>query len=379
MELAVAGTPLQYAPNENVVLQSRRDPTRELTRYCFSIGDHIEPKDKIQLDSIGGWAGGMWLGASEDNGIPTMWRTKFMLLSGAITPLETRGVPQKADHRPEKANDQEFLSNGSRAYMVYAGDNMNYLSADRFSGMGIVELSALKGKNWETGEALNLQMHFFPEWNQWASRQKPFPKTIKEWESLIRKGLETARTQDQVTTGEEMLESVRIFRTYALNHIERNRQAIQSMRSVNTGGFYIGWNEKSRLYARQLEVPLEAEEAISRNAPDVSAEQKEDRELRRQELEMRREELKLQREQMEMLRKQSGMIEVAPTPELAPEAVPLPSLTPDVDTGVTYNVGDVTTVLGKEGLITEKKPFGKYLVEFGDKSTSTVTKADLGS
>lgn len=63
LNTATAQVPTSYT-SEETTLVSKRDPNRNLTRYVFCIADHIAPQDKVMLDSIGGYLGGVYVGAS---------------------------------------------------------------------------------------------------------------------------------------------------------------------------------------------------------------------------------------------------------------------------------------------------------------------------
>lgn len=294
--VATAPSPVFYK-EDNTKLTSRIDVNRELTRYIFSIGDHLEPSDKESHKSVGGKIGGIWVGHSEVEGAPTMKRTNYMMYRGGIIPIETTAVGRKADHREVDRRDENFLQGdgvpaGVRGYTIYAGDSLNYLQSDRFRRKGVVEITGLMGRPWSAGDAKQLQIHFFPDWTKWLAQEAPAPVYLDDWESTIREGSLRATTELESMTGAEMLESGRLFRVYAHAHIERNRQIIQSQRSTNTGGFFVNWNARSLLYAQQLKIQLEKEEEIRSATPAIDpavvAGIQEDRDLRRQELEQNR-------------------------------------------------------------------------------------------
>lgn len=236
----------------------------------------------------------MWVSPSETEGAPCLKRTKYMILRGGVIPVENAAVSKKADHREEDGRRENYLSGpnvpaGIRGYTVYAGDNMNYLASDRFRQLGVVELTALQGSDWDLGFAREVQLHFFPEWDRWLRGEGEIPVLLGEWEKMVSNGLKTANTEPLMITGEEMLESARLFRVYANTSIERNRQAILSLRTTNTGGFYVGWSEKSRLYAAQLGISLEDETTLkpqtSADTTGILEELQKDREIRLAELE----------------------------------------------------------------------------------------------
>lgn len=295
-------TAVETAP---IKLQEKLAVNRDLTRYVFCIGDHIEPRDKVSLSSIGAYMGGTYIGASDLEGAPTMKRTRHFLMRGFITPLETTAYPKAADHRPQDLRDETYITMGGnniRAYTVYPGDSINFLQSDRFRSLGIVELSQLVGKDWETdAEYISwLQKTLFPDMEEWLSGAK-MPVLLSDYEKILRSSYsrieESGADLDVLVTIDEALESVRLFRNYAMGHIERNRQFMLSLRSNNAQGFYYGWNEKSRLYARQLGVTLEDDTQLNEEKPseatDLLKELKAERELRMRELDLREKELQL--------------------------------------------------------------------------------------
>mgnify|MGYP001590867320 CR=1 FL=1 len=389
-QIQTQSSPITYAEPDSKI-QSRRDPNRHLTRYVFCIGDHIPPEDKIGLRSVGGWAGGVYVGHSEHGGCPTMKRTKYLILRGAIVPLETTPFPKSNAHRALAPNDEEYLQgSNTRAYTIYAGDSLNDLQAASYRAMGVVEITALSGQDWNTQEARNLQLHFFPQWGEWAKGKGKFPSLLSEWEDLIKDGQTRAVTQAQYTTGEEMMESVRNFRTGALNHIERNRQLMNSTRNVNMGGFSIRWNPRSRLFAAQLGITLEDEVRIAEQnkiSPNDEA-------LRREEMALKREEIELRRREVELRERDAGVVRETPTAPLptiiAPEVpmaaeVDLPPLefqeTETVEKQVPsepfyLKIGQTVKVKGEAGIITSK-PFGKITVKLASGENVTVAKDEV--
>lgn len=254
-----------YEVDQKVSIGNKQGVSREVTRYLFCIGNHIEPRDRFSLNAP---MGGIWVGHSEVEGAPTMKRTKYMLHACAVTPLETTAIPKKAGHREEKSSDENFLTGpgvpaGVRGYTVYPGNDIGFLQSDRFRNMGVVELTGMAGMAWDSGDPVRIQQILFPSFYTWANDPSSFPKTIKERLEALNPECTFEELMAQVR------ESARLFTSYGKNHIEKNRQLIFSMRSVNMGGYTIGWNELSRLYSSQLEVPLEDQDEIKKGAPKI--------------------------------------------------------------------------------------------------------------
>lgn len=292
--VTVGATPLDFGDNETR-LSTKIDLNRDKIRYVACLGNHLENTDARQLTGIGGWAGGLWVGHSEVEGAVTMHRTHHMILRGLFTPLETRAVMRKADHREVDGHREVYLDGPgippfTRGYTVYAGDELAFLQSDRFRPMGVVEITPLMGVEWNTELRRSLQNFFFPEWNVWQRGEGNIPLLLDDWLTLVKEAQKRAQYENHEIIAEELLESGRLFRVYANNQIERNRQAIQSMRSADHGGQYVGWHNKSRMYAEQLGITLEDEKSIASAAPEsLLSEMREDRRIREQELQLQRE------------------------------------------------------------------------------------------
>lgn len=295
--ISVEATPLNFEGNETR-LTERTAPDRDKTRYVACIGNHLETTDAIQFNSVGGWAGGVWVGHSEIEGAPTMKRTHHMILRGLFTPLETRAVSKKADHRESEGYRETYLDGPgvpafTRGYTVYAGDDLAYLQSERYRPMGVVEITPLFGVDWNAELRKSLQDFFFPQWAQWQSGEGTVPVLLDDWVGLVQEARRKAQYENHILISEQLSESARLFRIYANNQIERNRQAIQSMRSADHGGQYVGWHNKCRMYAEQLGIVLEDEKTLapvtSGNNDAIVLEMREERKLREKELEAQRE------------------------------------------------------------------------------------------
>lgn len=276
-------------------LQQSARINREITRYAFCIGDHIEPTDKRQIAGAG--LGGLYVSTYPNEGCPTLRRSRGLILRGAVVPLELVAVPKRADQRAISGTAETYIAGTPiRAQQIYPGDDMAFLLSDTFRESGVVEITPLEGKAWDTQLAQQVQKHFFPKWIEWYENPKDAPVLLSDWEDVIRSGrdnhnfdIELGAVIEQI--GDQMLESARLFRQNALNYIERNRQMILSRRSADTGGMYVGWQNKSRLYAKQLGIILEDENKLANEAPVNSdstdkliAALAEDRNIRKEEL-----------------------------------------------------------------------------------------------
>lgn len=345
---------LPYGGDNAVGLSSRTAADRHLTRYVFGIGDHIEPADKIHLRSIGGWAGGIWIGASEVGGAPTMFRTNHMAFRCGIIPLETTSISRKADHREVEAKDESYLtgpnvSPETRGYTVYAGDDLNNLQNDQFRQMDLVELTELKGNPWANGVAMRKQNQFFPNWSLWAQGVEPMPFLLSDMELIVSKAPIMDETDEIIQY--EMLESARLFRRWAETKIEGNRQVILGLRNSDNKGFFVGWTERVKLYAKQLGVQLEDATRIApaTDNTEITAAMKADQELRREELEVQKQTNARLMDLLETVMGNKPKVEdiPAPTTEVKPLEFKEPTeedLLKDVTTGevVTLECSELT-------------------------------------
>lgn len=273
--VTVEATPLEF-DDKPTRLHEKLDVNRDKTRYVACIANHLEALDRKAMNNVGGWAGGIWAGHSEIDGCPTMKRTHHMILRGLFTPLELRATQRKADHRETEMNRESYLDGAgippfTRGYTLYPGDDLAFLLSDRYAPMGVVELTGLMGVEWNSELRKSLQDFFFPQWRDWQQGRGEVPVLLSDWEDLVRDARKQAQYEIHGLIAEQLLESGRLARTYMLNHIERNRQAIMSMRSADHGGQYVGWSNKSRTYAEQLGQTLEDEKNIAGTAsPETS-------------------------------------------------------------------------------------------------------------
>lgn len=346
MAVTLEAEPLDF--NDSTTrLSNRVDPNRDKTRYVACLGNHLENTDSRQLNSIGGWAGGLYVGHSEVGGAPTLRRTHHMILRGLFSPLETVAISRKADHKEVEAHRESYLDGAkvppfTRGYTVYAGDDLAYLQSDRFRPMGVVEISSLMGVDWNSELRKTLQYFFFPEWQIWQRGQGEIPILLSDWEDLVKTAQSKSQYQNHELIAEELLESGRLFRNYALDQIERNRQAIQSMRATDHGGMTIGWHNKCRIFAEQLGIVLEDEKNIvapaNANTDGIVAEMREDRKLRQQELDEQKEYNRI------LLAKLTGET-IEPVVTRAPEVVEekeVPVLEPLISFGTTEVIEENT-------------------------------------
>jgi hypothetical protein len=265
----------------------------EATRYVACIGDFIEPGDKRQLASAGGWSGGLKVGASETEGAPTMWRSNYIINRACFTPLEVVATKAKADIDVTPSSrfpgvyqvgEDEFLR------QIVPGRDMAHLNDDSFRVMGVVELTELADVDFGLGKAQALNRLFFPDLDKWLAGQEDFPILISDYETLINKA--QVKSDSEAITQDQLLESARRFTIYANNQIEMNYQQIQRSRLVDMGGYGVRWSKRTKLFADQLGRTLEddiaskVQEVASSDNADMIAVQRQANELKLRELEL---------------------------------------------------------------------------------------------
>lgn len=259
----VMSNAITYAKSDAVPkFNARQGISAHSTRYIFTLGDFIPSQDKRQLNSIGAWAGGMYLGTTE---FKTAFRTNHFLIRGALTPLEKRGWRATEDMA---TNDQMRTSvvsiNGvqvqDRFYEVLPGHELEDGMSAGMRDQGVVEITTLRGVEWDTNAPLEIQTAIFPDWDLWLSGEKPFPQYFRDWMEHLE--AQQAQKQDELVyeTISQMLESGRTFKVYAENIIGQNRKLVQA--GANPGGYSIGWQPLTRVFADQLQIELEPETQV---------------------------------------------------------------------------------------------------------------------
>lgn len=315
METATAVRQDSIAYNNAVVsVKPRNDIRKDAPRYVGNLGDFIEPKDKLALASIGSRSGGLRIGPSETEGCPTMWRTNYIIRRACFTPLELWTVLAKADIKNKDIEQNQIVIEGDAAATaalakernrtVYPGDDMQLLLDDSYRAQGIVEFTSLRDVIWTDGIAQKLNQRFFPDLPKWLIGEEAFPELLSDYETYIR-----AATVDSDQTAElqsQWLESGRLFRVYADRQIETNRSRIEATRAVDMGGFSYKWEERTRLFARQLGRTLEKEDDI-RETVTVRGE---DADMKRREVEAREKANEIELEKLALMRG-----EYAPAPK----------------------------------------------------------------
>jgi hypothetical protein len=273
---------------------------RKAPRYVFTLGDFIEPGDKRQLRGVGGELGGLRVGLSPKEGTPTMWRTNGFIHRAHFVPLEITATVADSDHR----EGVRPLRDGISVYEVNPGGDAALLSEDSYKQQGVVELTALRNIAWAGGTAQALNKVFFPDLDGWREDPQGMPVLLSDYVSLVTKV--DAQSDIIAQTKDEILESARAFAVYAKAQIEKNRQAIMRIRNTDAGGFTLGWQARTRLFAAQLGITLEDDNVFTQEQITVSGAGviREDTELKAREIAAQEEANELKRQELEFLRLQ---------------------------------------------------------------------------
>lgn len=315
------------------------------TRYVFCAGDFITRQDKRQLSSVHADIGGLRIGLSEHGGCPTMQRTNGIIYRGLFTPLEEFNDVASATLK----NDETTRTGG---YITrYPADDIQLVCDDYNREQGVIEITALKGKVWDSNEALELNRHFFPNIDKWLAKQEAPPVLLADLEAMVWNA--PLITDAHFTTQQEILTAIANFRVYAETVIENNRQLIKSVNNNTVGGHVQKWSETSRLFAEQLGITLESDTSmIVKNQPQPLSNTA-DMELRERELALKERELELREKELEFARLQT-------TPQVSNTQTP---------TEAIYQ--------GEQVVILNSQPNGWTEIQLPDGSVKKVRKAEL--
>jgi hypothetical protein len=322
--MSVATAPIEYKDVGRAMPPTETFP-KEATRYVACLGDFITPSDKIQLASLGSRSGGLRLGASDTEGCPTMFRTDYIIRRGCFTPLEKTVITARTDER--NINHKPI---GEK--QALPGNDIALIQDDGYREQGVVEITALRDKEWVTGAAMELNQHFFPDLVSWLKGDKPFPVLLEDYEAFIN----NARIDEDAhaTTQQELLTAARMFRSYGLGQIATNRARIEATKSIDMAGFTIRWSDRTRLFAAQLGVTLEDEREM-KNTTVTNTDSVEMIDLKKRELELKERELALKERELGIAPTQephaTRTYEVAETPATTDDVALAEALAPVVD------------------------------------------------
>lgn len=220
---------------------------REATRYLFLSGDVIAPRRKQERKDFAN-------GGEEVNS-PCMWRSRYFLRRGRITPLEYGARWDIAPRTPDGVRPIAVVNHGGNPSILedstlvgipaYPGEAIASIldAGDEGMRMGIVELIPLRGISFADVEAAGYQKLFFPSYPN-------LPVTLRELVDTIKgvKSVESIVKELQ----EQMLASCEMFSLYGSQKVEQDHQL---MRQPAVGGHVFGYSPLSETLIPQLEIP----------------------------------------------------------------------------------------------------------------------------
>jgi hypothetical protein len=209
-------------------LVSRDGKTREQTRYLFTALDVIDPDRKYQISTV--------RDGGEEVAARCLRRTPNYIPRCELTPLETWfepiGIPELAGDRmddlvslsvpaPEvlpQFNPTSFFRRNEPTMGMphYPGVDLP-LIIEVAGYRGVKEIEAMRGVEWESGEAQRIQEAIFP-----ASWEKPVALR------LIEDRIKEAAVGSLLPVGEEMLLSLDRSRRWALTRIGAEHGLLQT-------------------------------------------------------------------------------------------------------------------------------------------------------
>lgn len=304
---AAVNPPVKYNESARQIPKDDGKVRLEATRYVFNLGDFIEPGDKRQLRTVGGWTGGLRVGPSQTEGAPTMWRSNYIINRACFTPLETVATTAGSDVNPKDLPSARTIGTDDLGAPIIVrevlpGNDILMLQDDTFREMGVVEITELSDKPFNLGESVKLNRVFFPELDNWLAGETEFPVLLNDYIDIVNRASITSDAE--AITQEQILESARRFETYARKQIETNRQAIMRVRQTDMGGYTVGWSQRTRLFARQLDITLEDDNVYNqREKLTISGSGTiEDPAIKAKEIELQEESNRLKREELEFLK-----------------------------------------------------------------------------
>lgn len=229
----------------------------EATRYIFTPGDYLDPARKDQLEHLR-------RGGEELLGNPCLRRTTNRFLPRcAITPLEFWGEEMPWDlfpkegtsvRPPVKLRGVEKQESAGRLfpelffYPHFPGELVRDAVDAGNESRGIVEISYLRGVEWEKGEAQAIQQVIFPD--DWT-----LPVELRLVEERIQRAADANTATIKDICG-EMLDGCAKFRRYA--HRMVDRENTQVAQRVHAAGHVYSYTAMGRSFAAQLEIKLTA-------------------------------------------------------------------------------------------------------------------------
>jgi hypothetical protein len=237
-------------PNEFGVTQLRqpRGTGRKDDRYIWFGGNVLTDAQKTSAPEF------RLGGESYGTDFPALNISRGVLFRGRITPLTEQPRPMSGEHEclpeVELFGDQLVLPEDDTRRVpivharTYPGDQLETIvyGARDGSSMGVVELTALRGKQYSLPETRNLiqslQLKIFPNWKNLMSGREAMPKTLREIENLIQAAMDKDQNDEIMQSiGVDMLRGCNQFRAWGISYLER--EAIRVRAGVNPNGGYV--------------------------------------------------------------------------------------------------------------------------------------------
>lgn len=243
------------------------DINPETVRYLFFPGDVIGNRRRQEMRAVSGVGIGTPDGkpfnvlrnGGYEIGSPCLVRTKGFIPRAYITPLETAAFWIPSELLPTGYPAFSGVAHGNSPMpgqrpagtlvgeKRFPGDAINWIltSSQNEQGMrlGIVELTALRGANWQDIDSLGLQRLFFPKYPDVS------PK-LADLEAQIR--AVQANDPDARNVQEQMLQACEEFREWGISKIQVEHSLVK-MGTLAEGWTY-SYSDLARNLMEQLDV-----------------------------------------------------------------------------------------------------------------------------
>lgn len=220
---------------------------REATRYLFFPGDVLAPRRKQERRDLA--HGG------EEFFSACMWRSRYFLRRGRITPLEYGARYDIIPRVPDGIRGIAVVNNGTNPTILedptlvgipaYPGEELGTIlgAGDDGLPMGVVELTSIRAETYADIQKEGYQKLFFPDYPS-------LPPTLSGLVGQIKR----VDTVDPLIRDmrDEMLLACDMFFFYGTAKVDQDHQL---MRQPTTGGYAFGYSPLAETLLPQLEIP----------------------------------------------------------------------------------------------------------------------------
>lgn len=276
----VLGKPNQQQSMENssiATMKPKQLIRRDVPRYVVLAGDLMPDGTKRNFRTFQGYqVGGQFFDLID---VPCLWKFSGFLTRGRITPLIKRPVmkfqneiaDEIAKHKQADDYAEVIGPNGEIQQQVtpyrteFPWDSLQTLLAQHNTMMGITEVEALEGIDWDLRVVQTIQDFYFPQWEQILLGKSKMPFKLKDFVAHIeaRKSL-AAQADAQMdiveSVGDAYLESAEKFGIYAKDAVDKAKELFA--RGTNDKGFLAPISAYAQHLAAQLGINLERETQI---------------------------------------------------------------------------------------------------------------------